>query len=407
MIGFENLSKRDKYRVARYLYKFGMSPMSDRDYDVLESELNNYNTDIFGSTELVNPFEQSYDDDMGKPEELLNTLLTDEEKNRLNIMEHSGVPVNLDLQHYVSKSMKSCWTLQEVYNWVQQYKDLEFCVSPKVDGNNTLTEFIDGKFNLARTRGRGKNSIDLTEKLNKVLPSTISEKDRFIVASELVVSKKNLERYNSLMEYQGVQCYTNRGAAISILRRSDIPAETIDLLSYFVFRTNYGNYFSDGLSKAEELGFNVVPHEVYKFNYTNYNEFEKEMTDLIWKYKLLMETKGIPTDGIVLQINDNAFFSGTVNNTAFDGGNLAVKAVAWQPSIFISTVKDIIMSSEGGFSYNCKVLVEPCYTEDGKKLSMVNMYNVNTLITNDVHVGSMIQFEYVNETTIKFIRRVS
>lgn len=423
-----NLSDKDKYRLARYLYRFDMSPLSDPEYDALERSLkeqSNKVTDFFSATELDDPFETSYDDDTTRPDDLIKQCLTEEEKQRLSILEGTGTPITA-IDAYVSKSMQSYRTLRECFDWVNSFKGVEFCVSPKIDGINSTTEYLSGSFSFSRTRGHGKNALDISNKMSKVLPTTIGETKRFIVAAEMVISKQSIEDYNSLVcpgetsvSEQNHTAYNNlalpnekmfvtcRGSAMSILRREDIPEECTKLLIPFVFRTNYGSTLSEGLEKARALGFNVVPFETYTFKYSSYEEYEKELTDLIWKYKLLMESKGIPTDGLVLQVNSNSYFSETVTNTAYDGGNLAVKAVAWEPGIYTSTVQEIIMNAEETVQYNCKVLVEPRYTEDGKCLRMVNMYNVNTLISNNVHEGSIIEFEYVNETTINFKRKVS
>lgn len=405
----DTLSNKDKYRLARYLYKFDMSPLNDQEYDALERSLKEQSagaTDFFSAVELDDPFETSYDDDTTRPDDLIAQCLTDEEKQKLAVLEGSGTPATA-IDAYVSKSMQSYRTLAECYDWIERFKGVEFCISPKIDGINSTTEYLNGTFSMSRTRGRGKSALDISKKMCKVLPTTIGETNRFIVAAEMVISKASLEDYNNLVcpgEHLFVTC---RGSAMSILRRDDIQEQCTDFLVPLVFRTNYGTTLSEGLEKARSLGFNVVPFETYTFKYKNYTEYEQELTALIWKYKMLMESKGIPTDGLVLQVNSNSYFSETVTNTAYDGGNLAVKAVAWEPGIYSSTVQEILMNADETVQYNCKALVEPCYTEDGKRLSTINMYNVNTLINNEVHEGSVIEFEYINETTINFKRKVS
>ena len=401
------LNKQDLYRLCRYLYKYGMSPLSDVDYDKLESEVKNYtmNDDSFTSLfgESNNPFETSYDDDTVRPDDLIDKCLTNDEKLRLKLMENSGDSIALDA--YVSKSMHSERSIWACKPWIDKYYDAEFCISPKIDGINTTTEYVDGSIQISRTRGRGKNAIDIFNKMSKVLPSNINYPNRFIVAGEAVITRDDLTSYNEMGTGNDI-FVTCRGSALSILRRTDIPDVCTSFVKIFVFRTNIGDTLSDGLDKAQQLGFNVVPHEVYKFKYTTDFEFEKELSALIWKYKGIMEKIGIPTDGLVLQINDNKFFGNTVTNTAYDGGNLAVKALAWEPGIYVSKVEEIVLECNVNYQYNCKVRVSPTYTEDGKKMQMVNLYNVNTLINNNIHEGDTIEFQYVNETTINFVRKV-
>lgn len=405
-MNLENCTDKEKYLICRYLHKYAMSPMTDKEFDELEEKLKDSSfdqTDYFSD----NVFDVSYDDD-SKPIELLNKVLSDDEKHTLEIMENSGKSIT-NIDAYVSKSMKSYRTLRECYDWINQFKGVEFCISPKIDGINTTSLYdSNGIFQHSRTRGRSRSAIDISNKIINVIPQNINpvgNKD-FVVAGEAVVSTKDLETYNGMVNKPDGVFVTCRGVALSILRRTDIPKECNDFVKIFVFRSNWGNTLSEGLDKAQSLGFNVVPHETYTFNYNTYEEYEQELTSLIWKYRTLMDNMNIPTDGIVLQINDNSYFSGTVTNTAYDGGNLAVKAVAWEPGIYTARVKDIIMDCEGNVQYNCKVQIEPTYTDEGKCMQFVNLYNINTLISNDIHEGDLIRFEYVNETTINFKEKI-
>lgn len=403
-MNLENCTDEEKYLLCRYLHKYAMSPITDREFDELESKIKDSgfnNTNFFNDS----PFDISYDDDF-KPVEIINKVLSDDEKHSLEIMENSGKSIG-SIDAYVSKSMKSYRTLRECFDWIDQFKGVEFCISPKIDGINTTSIYdSNGNFQYARTRGRSRSgsAIDISGKVINVIPQNIINIDdkELVVAGEAVVSTKDLEMYNNMVNKSDGMFVTCRGVALSILRRTDIPKECNDFVKIFVFRTNWGNTLSDGLDKAQSLGFNVVPHETYTFKYSTYEEYEQELTTLIWKYRTLMNDRNIPTDGIVLQINDNSYFSGTVTNTAYDGGNLAVKALAWEPGIYTARVKDIIMDCEGNVQYNCKVQIEPTYTEEGKCMQFVNLYNINTLISNDIHEGDLIRFEYVNETTINF-----
>jgi NAD-dependent DNA ligase len=149
-----------------------------------------------------------------------------------------------------------------------------------------------------------------------------------------------------------------------------------------------------------------VPHEVYRFKFHNGEEYNKELTALIMKYKTLTENMGITTDGLVLQVNDRHLAENEHTATAADGDNLAVKAVAWEASVFSSKVTNIVIQPSAN-QYCCKAIVEPVYTESDKKLSVVNLYNPDTMIRNNVNIGSVIEFKYENETTISFLRNLS
>lgn len=408
-MNIQELSRNDQYKVYRYLYTLGISPITDVEFDTLEKEIkalpqNESMTDLFSQT--------SDDDDM--PTELLRKVCSEEELKYILSKANEGKKSE-GLIDFVSKSMHSENTLEGCFAWIDNLKreGVEFCVSPKIDGTNTTSEFQSistGQSALlnTRTRGRSGNAFDITAATRRVLPATV-ECDGIIVAAEAVVRNKDVETYNQFLgiTVEEEKLKTPRGVALSALRRQDIPPEAIDLVSLLVFRVNYGATHSEGLDKARELGFTTVPYEVYKFKYTTRDEFESELTKLIWKYRNLMDENDYITDGIVLQVNDNAYFQGTVTNTAFDGGNLAVKALAWEPGVYTSTVEKISMSADALYEYNCKALIKTVYTESGKKLSWVNLYNPDTMIRMDIHEGSLIEFNYQNETTINILRNLS
>jgi NAD-dependent DNA ligase len=384
------LTKEELYSLSRFMYKIGQSIISDIEYDALEKE-------------LVGDKRTDYNDD-DIPIEVLRQVYTDEEINNLLSGLKESASVNLD--RYVSRSMKSYRTLEECYEWINQNKDLEMCISPKIDGINTTTLFTQNGLTYSRTRGRAGRSKDLTENISKVLPKDLKADD-LVVCGEAVYTADKLSIVNQqLLQYSSTTpIITPRGGATSVLVKDIYPDFVYQHLNIFMFRTNYGNTLAESIEYAKSLGLPTVPYETYKFEFSTYSEYEAEITSLIWKYKLMMEEQGIPTDGLVLQINQRDVFNKHIKDGFIEGGSLAVKAVGWEPGVYQSEVVDIIIEPSV-FQCCTKAIIKPVTTDSGKRLSVVNLFNPATLFNNKIKVGSIIEFNYKNETTSDFIRKI-
>jgi NAD-dependent DNA ligase len=386
----EELTKEELYTLSRFMYKIEQSIILDQEYDKLEKELVGENRTDYN------------DDDI--PTELLHQVYSEEKVKEL--LTGLKEPSSINLERYVSRSMKAYRTLEECYEWINQNKELEMCISPKIDGINTTTLFTKDGLQYSRTRGRMGRSNDITANISRVLPRDLTADD-LVVCAEAVYTADELSVVNQqLTQYSSTTpIITPRGGATSVLMRDIYPDFVYNHLNIFVFRTNYGDTLAESIDYAKSLGFSVVPHEVYKFKFNSYAEYEKEITSLIWKYKLMMEENGIPTDGLVLQINQRDVFNRDIKDGFIEGGSLAVKAVGWEPGVYQSEVIDIKIEPSV-FQCCTKALIKPVTTDSGKKLSVVNLFNPSILFNNKIKVGSIIEFNYKNETTTDFIRKI-
>lgn len=259
----------------------------------------------------------------------------------------------------------------------------------------------------SRSRGREGQYLTWTDNVSKCLPKVIkniqSSKEDIFISAEAYVEPDYLE---TLGHFAKCSFTTSRDAARSALQRTDYPDKVYNHVKLLAFRVNVGDTLTEGLETLRDMGFPTVPFKKHTFTFTNFQEFEKELSDLIWEFKAIATERHIPNDGIVLQVNETASFGKESTETQYDDGNFAVKALGWEPCIYSSIVKEILIKRDYTVRFSVKAVVEPVYTEGHKTLTNVNLFNPKRLIESGVHVGDLIEFEYKNDTTINFIRKL-
>lgn len=277
--------------------------------------------------------------------------------------------------------------------------------SPRLD--QSINEQDLNRLIFSRSRGRKGQYITWTDNVSKCLPRMIkniqSSKEDIFISAEAFVEPDYLE---TLGHFAKCSFTTSRDAARSALQRSDYPDKVYKHVRLLAFRVNVGDTLTEGLEALRDIGFPTVPFRKHTFSFTNFEEFEKELSEIIWEFKAIAAEQHIPNDGIVLQVNETASFGKESTENLYDDGNFAVKALGWEPSIYSSIVKEVLIRRDYTVRFSVKAIVEPVYTEGNKMLTTVNLFNPKRLIESDVHVGDLIEFEYKNDTTINFIRKL-
>ena len=125
-------------------------------------------------------------------------------------------------------SLEKVHTEEDFLKWAEKYKDETFTIQPKMDGLSLSIRYEHGTFVQAITRGDGFVGEDISENVRKMQgfvenPTLIFHDlygdSSFSVRCEIMLSKDNLERINSI---SGEDPYKNcRNAASGIARRLD------------------------------------------------------------------------------------------------------------------------------------------------------------------------------------------
>lgn len=391
------MSDLDRFLIARYLYANGVDFISDAEYDELRKRLES-------EGQVFNPI---YEDDPIPLEALQRSGFSQDEIKELIEYSAPDSEEHVDLlMDSPCLSINSTNSYEEAFTWFHALQGVEVILTPKIDGINTRRgfKFEDGelKYCVALTRGRAANSLNVTSNLRYITPKIRDPKGittNLVVHSETFVPAKYIEY---LCQTYGLRLTLPRGAGMSMARTSRYALEDYWMLRSPVFRVDYGTTLAEGLDMAKELGFEVVPYWYFKYEGEPYADFKVRLDTLMREIKDTADSLDYVTDGIVAQINDMLTYASSDISRGYSTSNLALKIGLWQPGIYESTVRSIIIQPQDE-QCNCVAIVDPVIAHGGQTLQRVNLFNPDIMISSGILPGSKIRFEYKNETTINLI----
>ena len=374
----------DLYKLARFCYRVGEDLIDDAAYEMVEGIIKSGNL-----SPLVN---QTYDDD-DVPYDLL-------EEFNLTHLVYSGEQEGMSEYEQVlssdkSMSIKALDNYEDVFDFFNSVRGNDLFVSAKVNGCSSRSVYKDEDYKVTMTRGRKENSrpINITRNASRVVPSKLKssiEDSVKVVYGEFAVDD---DKYELIPRIKGGNPFTSsRMAALSILR-VDVPNEWYNSLKLYAFN-------ADGLSDTLEgtflelknSGFSTPPGFLVKAEEVpeDFEEFRIWLKDrVLTPLYLECKDKNIPTDGVVVEVNDRTYV-GTINNQ-YVSKNCALKLEYWSHKYYMGIVKNIIIEQQ---AVNASVVIEiePIKTEDNVVARRVQTYNLSYLVDNNICIGAPVYF---------------
>lgn len=376
----------DLWILARYLYRIGEEPiLSDREYDKL--------TRLF-EEKYREPFKEyldrTYDDDP-IPYALLQEVGL-----------RPYIPVRKDgreelydvLNEEKSLSINSVTNYRDTYNFVmdkvQQKQDL--VASLKMDGVNTKSLYVDGKFSLSLSRGRSSNSFDFTDQVAYVFPSDLENVPHELrVTGESFVLKGGLEPLRQ--KYKSGKYKTSKSAAISLLRVKHQIEDYKDLHIKVFAAEGLSDTVVGTFERLQSMGFEVVPYLFIPWDIIpqDFEQFclwlSKEVFDPIYKKQIEQD---MPADGLVLEVNDYNWTDVVTNQ--YSNRQLACKFEHWSFDLYKAVVTEVVVEQRR-VNASVRVKIEPMTTNDDCEARIINTFNPSILVSNDIKVGTEVYFE--------------
>lgn len=404
-----NLTRMEQFVLARFCYRNGIEYWTDEQYDCFAREL--------AGLQPENRYVlSSYEDDPIDIGLLERAGFTDEDINYF--ISCVRVESSADTTQYrdaltegVTKSITPLFTFRECYEAAKAFTGKELCISLKVDGIHVKALYrqtppsVLHTLRFAATQGRaqGSTAIDITRNVSRIFPkSFLSESlgDIFIDGECFC--------YESAIDYINGKYDLNlkvpRSAGLSMIRTTEYEDVDYQFVNILLHDISLGDTKTESFEIARSLGFETVPYFKHVFKSTTYDDFCKEVLELVDKIAKMGEDEGLTSDGMVVSLNSKQELLGLRSDSMYDGGVYAFKIGKWSPGIYTSRVQNILCEQQAD-RMSFKAIIDPIKTQSGIVVSTINLYNLAMIIKNGITVGSEITFQYKNETTPLLIER--
>ena len=245
------------------LYYNGNEVISDGEFDALVDELQ--------SLDPENP--------------LLTTLIGADHTEGFATIEH----------RILMGSQSKANTEPEMNGWISTINPKKVLGGFKMDGSSLEIWYDDGIYTKAVTRGDGKTGDDVTENVRKMnhVPKKLKEKYTGVVRGEVLLSRKNFEKY-----FKGK--YKNcRNTATGVMKRIDgSDCDKLDVVVYDAQYLDNNKEFGTQeklISFLEKNGFKVAEYKFFdnltgkkamdylKEIFDKFDDLEYDIDGIVWK----------------------------------------------------------------------------------------------------------------------------
>ena len=274
-------------------------------------------------------------------------------------------------------SLDKTKSVEDLREWLGENKAL---LSWKMDGLTIVLTYRDGELAEAVTRGNGTIGEVITNNAKNFqnIPLKIEFKGELILRGEAIIKYSDFKRINDAIEDATAKYKNPRNLCSGSVRQLN-PAIT---KSRMVYCNIFNVVKADGIdfenSKAKQFewakneGFDVVE---YKFTDS------KSIADDIAEFESKIESNDIPSDGLVLLLDDIALGERLGSTSKFPRNAMAFK---WSDERQVTKLKYIEWSPSRTGLINPVAIFEPVELE-GTTVSRASLHNVS--IFEDLMLG--------------------
>lgn len=328
---------------SRAYYQQSREIMSNYDYDALYDEL----VDLEKKTGII--LSDSVTQNVGY-----------EVLSQLEKVEHDKPMLSLD-------KTKSVEALQE---WMG---DQSAILSWKLDGLTIVLTYEDGELKQAVTRGNGFIGEDVTNNVRrfKNIPLRIPYTGKLVIRGEAVIKYSDFEKFSG--EYKNP-----RNLCSGSVRQLDPSVTENRNVNLFVFSlvsadVDFKNLNSNKFEWLKDQGFEVVEYVVADRN---------TLPDKVAEFAKKIETYDVPSDGLVLLLEDIAYGESLGTTAKFPRNAIAFK---WKDETAETTLKYVEWSPSRTGLINPVAVFEPVEIE-GTTVSRASLHNIS--IMEGLEIGS-------------------
>ena len=274
-------------------------------------------------------------------------------------------------------SLDKTKSVEDLREWLGDNKAL---LSWKMDGLTIVLTYRDGELAEAVTRGNGTIGEVITNNAKNFqnIPLKIEFKGELILRGEAIIKYSDFKRINDAIEDATAKYKNPRNLCSGSVRQLN-PAITKSRMVYCnIFNVvkadgvNFENSKAKQFEWAKNEGFDVVE---YKFTDS------KSIVDDVAEFESKIERNDIPSDGLVLLLDDIALGERLGSTSKFPRNAMAFK---WSDERQVTKLKYIEWSPSRTGLINPVAVFEPVELE-GTTVSRASLHNVS--IFEDLMLG--------------------
>ena len=275
----------------------------------------------------------------------------------------------------------------ELRAWLGDRKGL---LSWKLDGLTVGITYENGRLVQGVTRGNGTEGELITANVLafRNVPKSIPHKGRVMVRGEAVIKYSDFERINEAIEDADAKYKNPRNLCSGSVRQLDPKVTAERSVNFYAFTLTQceGVEFScrhETMDWMRSQGFETVDHVIVD---------KDNIIDTINKYEAAIPDFDIPSDGLVLSLDDLAY-AATLGETAkFPRDSIAFK---WRDQQAETVLREIEWSPSRTGLLNPVAIFDPVELE-GTTVSRASVHNINIMEDLELGIGDTIQVYKAN-----------
>ena len=261
--------------------------------------------------------------------------------------------------------------------WLNGQKGI---LSWKLDGLTIVLTYEEGQLVKALTRGNGEVGEVITNNARVFanLPLEIPYKGRLVLRGEAIIRYSDFEKINASIPDADAKYKNPRNLCSGSVRQ----------LNNEITAQRNVNFFAFSLVEAEDVDFDNSREKQLKwlagqgFDVVEYRMTEPEtIVDAVGQFESEVESNDLPSDGLVLVLDDIAYSRGLGTTAKFPRDAIAFK---WRDQIAETTLLEIEWSASRTGLINPVAIFKPVELE-GTTVSRASVHNISVM--QDLRLG--------------------
>lgn len=263
--------------------------------------------------------------------------------------------------------------------------DQEGVLSWKLDGLTIVLTYRNGVLEKAVTRGNGEIGEVITNNARVFvnLPLKIAYQGELLLRGEAVIKYSDFVKINETIEDVDAKYKNPRNLCSGSVRQlnNEITAQrNVNFEAFMLVKADgvdFGNSRQQQFLWLKEQGFEVVPYQMV----TKYN-----LAETVEQFAEAVGTYDIPSDGLVLLLEDIAYGESLGRTAKFPRNSIAFK---WADEIKETKLKEIEWSASRTGLINPVAIFEPVELE-GTTVSRASVHNISIMEALQLGTGDTI-----------------